>query len=109
MKCTHCTEKPELVVVPADEPRHDDHYECPNAESTYPIWEEELGIKEDVVQFEWMIVDEKEKLLAYKKPDEDPVFIDAEGAVLQMIKTWKSLHAAHLNTSHILADLSRML
>jgi hypothetical protein len=109
MKCTHCTEKPELVVVPADEPWHDEHYQCPNCDSTYPIWEEELGIKEAVVQFEWMIVDEKEKLLAYKKPDEDPVFIDAEGAVLQMIKTWKSLHNAHLNTSNLLADLSRML
>ena len=68
----------------------------------------ELSIEKEA-QYEWLIISDENKILAYKKPNEDPVFEDSEGAVLQMIKCWKSLHAAHLNTSHILADLSRML
>jgi hypothetical protein len=68
-----------------------------------------LGIEAEA-QYEWIVIGEpKNEILAYKKPNEDPVFVNAEGAVLQMIKTLKELRTVHLNTSHILADLSRMI
>ena len=67
-----------------------------------------LGIEAEA-QYEWIVIGNKNEILAYKKPNEDPVFEDAEGAVLQMIKTLKELRTANLNTSHILADLSRMI
>ena len=68
-----------------------------------------LGIEAEA-QYEWIVIGEPQnEILAYKKTNEDPVFVNAEGAVLQMIKTLKELRTVHLNTSHILADLSRMI
>lgn len=68
----------------------------------------ELSIEAEA-QYEWLVVSDENKILAYKKLNEDPVFGDAEGAVLRMIKILKEMRTSHLNTSHILADLSRLI
>lgn len=59
--------------------------------------------------YDWIVYDEDRNPLAYKKPDEEPVFIDPERAVLQMIDTVKTMQTASINASNLLADLSRML
>jgi hypothetical protein len=102
VKCPHCKEA-ELVIVGADEPWHNEHYQCPECDSTYPIFQE------FEVTYEWIVKDSGGNVLAYKLPEENPVFIDAEGAVLQMIETIKVMQTASKNTSNLLADLSRML
>jgi hypothetical protein len=60
-------------------------------------------------QYEWIIKGSLEEILAYKKPDEDPVFIDSEKAVLQCIEVMNAMKNSHKNTQNLLADLSRHL
>jgi hypothetical protein len=61
------------------------------------------------IDYEWIVVDDKQEPLAYKKPGEDPVFIDSEKAVLQCIETMNAMNRAHKNSQNLLADLSRHL
>lgn len=138
-QCTYCEEAPELSIIQANEPWHDTHYYCSNCDSTYPIWEfdnvkkqiadirtattdacksktsalkflKDAGILQTLeIKYDWVVISSDGKELAYKKPDEDPVFIDAEAAVIKAIEIIKTMQITQLHTSHILADLSRMI
>jgi hypothetical protein len=59
--------------------------------------------------YDWIIYGEEKEPLAYKKPNEEPVFIDAEAAVLRAIETMKTMNTVNINTSNLLSDLSRHL
>lgn len=111
-KCPHC-ENADLTWVPADEPWHDEQWQCPSCDSTYCGWEYDkeprtLGI-DAKAEYEWLIVDDKNNILASKKPNEDPVFLDAEKAVLEMVQCLKTMHSVNKNTSNLLSDLSRLI
>jgi hypothetical protein len=110
-KCTHCEEAPELSIVQANEPWSDTHYYCANCDSTYNLWEFDTKIMTEPTRYDhdWIVKGSDGKILAYKEPDKDPVFIDAEAAVLKMIEVMKAVQTTQLNTSHILADLSRLI
>lgn len=60
-------------------------------------------------QYEWIVKGSIGEVFAYKKPGEDPVFIDSEKAVLQCIETIDAMNKSHKNTQNLLADLSRHL
>jgi hypothetical protein len=62
----------------------------------------------DETQFEWIIIDNN-NILASKKPGEDPIFIDAEKAVLYMIEAYKSMEVARKNALNMMSDLSRLI
>lgn len=57
--------------------------------------------------YEWVVTNEEHKIFAYKKHDENPVFIDAERAVLQLVKELKVIELTNRNISHLISDLSR--
>ena len=65
--------------------------------------------KPDQIDYDWVVIGSDGKELAYKKPGEDPVFIDAEAAVIKAIEIIKEMQTTQLHTSHILADLSRFM
>ena len=67
---------------------------------------EKIGIRNER-DYDWIVVDEKGGPLAYKRPEEDPVFLDSEKAVLQCIRSMKDLQTSLLNTQLLLSDLTR--
>ena len=111
-RCPHC-ENADLTWVPADEPWHDDQWQCPSCDSTYCGWEYDkeprtsLGVEK--VEYEWLIIGNDNEILASKKPNEDPVFNNAEKAVLEMVKCLKTMQNVNKNTSNLLSDLSRLI
>jgi hypothetical protein len=61
------------------------------------------------VDYDWIVVGSDQQPLAYKKPDSDPVFIDAEAAVLKCVEVISQMNQVNTNTQNLLADLSRLL
>jgi hypothetical protein len=102
--CPHCTGA-HLVVVSADEPWHNEHYQCPKCDSTY----NHFDFENVEVVYDWIVKDEDGKSLAYQIVGEEPVMIYPEKALLKCIETIKTIHKVNLNTQHLLADLSRLL
>lgn len=103
--CPHCKEA-RLLVITANEPWNDEHYQCPSCDSTYVTFQFE-GIKAD--ECDWMIEGEDGEPLAYKKKGEDRVIIiHPERALTKCVDSIKSLHDGLKNAQHLLADLSRL-
>jgi len=68
-----------------------------------------IGIKNQKIDYEWIVVDEKGSPLSYQVPGEDPVFLDPEKAVLQCIQAMKDLQTSLLNTQLLLSDLTHQV
>ena len=102
--CPHCNDD-RLTIISANEPWHDEHYQCPKCDSTYNKFE----FEEHPIEYEWIVKDDDGEPLAYKKPGEDPVMIYPEKAVVKCIETIKSIQSTLLSTQNLLADLSRHL
>lgn len=66
----------------------------------------EIGTKNAKV-YDWIVIGEEGSPLAYKLPEEDPVFLDPEKAVLRCIQSMKDLQTSLLNTQLLLSDLTR--
>lgn len=104
--CPHCKNQ-NLVTVPANEPWSDQHYQCPDCDSTYNLWDFDFTVAEMKLEYEWIVKDSGDTL-AYKKPGEDPVFIDAERALLQCITVIETMQKDSKKAQHLLADLTRL-
>lgn len=57
-------------------------------------------------EYEWVVVSDEQVVLAYKKYGENPIYIDAEAAVLQLIKSIKIEQHTNKKIMHLLLDLS---
>lgn len=110
-RCPHCKNN-DLKWIPANEPWHNDHWQCPSCDIQlqYVEYTKESSLPIDTeAEYEWVILDNSNNILAHKKKDEEPVFINAEKAVLEMIKIWTATDIARKNASNMLADLSRLM
>lgn len=61
------------------------------------------------VEYEWVVISDEQVVLAHKKYGENPIFIDAEAAVLQLIKSMKIEQHTNKKIMHLLLDLSRSI
>ncbi len=64
---------------------------------------------EQDAEYEWIVISDEQVTLAYKIREENPIFIDAEAAVLQLIKSMKIEQHTNKKIMHLLLDLSRSI